>query len=184
MLTAHINLTPISGINRAIRLFPCIPSGCGHRTFFHYSRWSVQKGLRVYLTLHSFLKIFLPDSNSLHFSLKERHKHQTDACNFCAFFPYTFPRVQNHFTTTRPIPSTTVPVANSVHNAGKRNFHLFTEAPKRKKKQTYKINIIDLFEDAVYTAVLISDEATMSVLSSWRWCVRSLHLLSIWRVTL
>ena len=58
-----------------------------------------------------------------------------------------------------------MPVANFTHNAGERNFHhLFTEAPKRKNKQVYKINIIDLFEDAVYIMVLINDEATMSSL--------------------
>jgi len=59
-----------------------------------------------------------------------------------------------------------VPVANLTHSAGERNFHyLFTEAPRRKNKQAYKINIIDLLEDAVYIMVLINDEATTSGLS-------------------
>jgi hypothetical protein len=81
-------------------------------------------------------------------------------------FPYTFSHSENHFTTSKPIPTATAPVANFTHSAGERNFHhLFTEAPKRKNKQAYKINIIDLFEDAVYIKMLINDDATMSVLS-------------------
>jgi hypothetical protein len=134
----------------------------------------------VYLTLNNFLQIFLP--NSTHFIFPSRSITNIKVLPVTSVhFPYTFPHLENHFT-SKPILSATVPVANFTQNAGQRNSHyLFTEAPRRKNKQVYKINIIDLSEDAVYIMVLINDEATMSVLSLRPWCSRSLHLLSIRR---
>jgi hypothetical protein len=50
-----------------------------------------------------------------------------------------------------------VSVANFTSNSGDRNVrHLFTQATKRKNKQTYKINTTDIFDDAVYIMMLLT----------------------------